>query len=261
MNKFALVLLVMFLFSASAQAATYSTYPARGTIKNAYVIYASDTSVTVKTGYGECNGKYWEITSDITHTMSTLDTSDFYYIYIDDSAASYPALDSSSIIHSNTEPAWSDAKQGYYNGDDRCIGVVWTEAANTIMKFGTSCNGDEVTQVLEDKNCMPVAGNVTSGDSWRDVTTWSDYVPVNGVASLVCTYQSDTGTPAASGMKISSYELKAVLPEYHIAFYDNFGTQVWITLGDSRDISWLIVHSTYGDQYLSLRQTGYKYKR
>ena len=53
-------------------AATYVNVPAKGTIHRAFVEYSDTDTVSIKTGYGECNGHYFEITSDTDHDMTSL---------------------------------------------------------------------------------------------------------------------------------------------------------------------------------------------
>lgn len=67
---------------------------------------------------------YWSSTLTLDMTVSG---TDWYYIYIDDSAivtAGLKLLTASEITYSTTEPAWSDAKHGWYNGADKCIFAV-----------------------------------------------------------------------------------------------------------------------------------------
>jgi hypothetical protein len=56
------------------------------------------------------------------------------YIYIDDSALSGPVITAARLLNNNTAPTWSDAKKGWYSGNDRCIFAVYV-ASNDISEF------------------------------------------------------------------------------------------------------------------------------
>lgn len=67
---------------------------------------------------------YWASTLTLDMTVSG---TRWYYIYIDDSAivsAGVKLLTATQFTYSITAPTWSDAKQGLYNGSDRCIFAV-----------------------------------------------------------------------------------------------------------------------------------------
>ena len=144
-KKQIVIVAVLVLVSASAFGAKYITMPA-GMIHRAYVTYKDTDEVTVKTGYGECNGEFWEITSDVDVDLSSSLPSgeDFLYIYIDDSASSYPTP---TIIGEPNEPSWSDAMQGWYFGDDRCIGAIWSpDTGATIQEFIGNEDGEYLVE-------------------------------------------------------------------------------------------------------------------
>ena len=79
---------------------------------------------------------YWD--SQLTYTFAALGASDWSYLYLDDSAivtAGTNLLTASEFIDSTTEPAWSAAKHGWYNGNDRCIFAVFTNGSSEILEF------------------------------------------------------------------------------------------------------------------------------
>lgn len=79
---------------------------------------------------------YWS--EELTLNFTGLGNSDWYYIYLDDSAivaADTNELTADEIIYSTTEPAWSDEKLGWYNGSDRCIFAVLTNGSGEILAF------------------------------------------------------------------------------------------------------------------------------
>lgn len=67
-----------------------------------------------------------------------LGASEWHYIYLDDSAIVTQAdteLDADCFLNDTTAPTWSDAKHGWYNGADRCIFAVLTDATNDLIAF------------------------------------------------------------------------------------------------------------------------------
>jgi len=170
-----IIVTVCFIAAQGVFAGTYVGVP-KGTICQAYVDYNDSNTVTITAGYGECNGNYWEITTPINHGMTSLTTSeDFHYIYIDDANSDYSQP---TIIDSNTEPAWSDSKLGWYNGDDRCVGVVWTAAGSaTIMHF--SANSQMIFIVDGWYKQVLSNGNPNGADQ---LVTCAAYIPVNAIS-------------------------------------------------------------------------------
>jgi hypothetical protein len=61
----------------------------------------------------------------------------WHYIYIDDSAVdtlNSPELTAAQLLNSTTAPTWSDAKHGWYNGNDRCIFACY-ESGGIFVHF------------------------------------------------------------------------------------------------------------------------------
>lgn len=106
---------------------------------------------------------YWN--SQLTYTFLNLGTSDWSYLYIDDSAvvtADTNILTVSELIDSVTEPSWSAAKRGWYNGEDRCIFAVLTDGADHILQFFN--NGEFVSFDSEIENRAAAALSDTPTD-------------------------------------------------------------------------------------------------
>lgn len=107
--------------------------------------------------------------SELTFQFQNLGASDWSYLYIDDSAVQTAAthvLTASEFIDSTTEPAWSDTKHGWYNGNDRCIFAVLTSGASAILEFFHD-GGDLV--VLADQ-ITSMAATDLADETWTDVT-------------------------------------------------------------------------------------------
>jgi hypothetical protein len=69
---------------------------------------------------------------------SALGTSQWQYIYIDDSAVvtlGTNLLTAVELLNSTTAPTYSVTKQGLYNGLDRCIFFVYVNAAGEVTEF------------------------------------------------------------------------------------------------------------------------------
>ncbi len=103
-------------------------------------------------------GVYWN--AQITFQLGSggsnaasddLNNNDWHYIYIDDSAvvtAATNVLTASEFLNDTTEPTWSDAKHGWYNGSDRCIFAVRTDGAAAVLDFNHNA-GREVIYETE----------------------------------------------------------------------------------------------------------------
>ncbi|MCK5604802.1 hypothetical protein KAR91_23130, partial [Candidatus Pacearchaeota archaeon] len=99
--------------------------------------FKDGNEIYVDPGVYEINGKivYWN--STLTLLLVGGGASDFYYVYLDDSAIGNASklLTASDFIYATTVPAWSDTKHGWYNGEDKCIFAVLTDGANDILEF------------------------------------------------------------------------------------------------------------------------------
>lgn len=79
---------------------------------------------------------YWD--SQLTYQLSGMSGDDWYYLYIDDSAVvthGSANLTATEFTHSTTEPTWTAAEGGWYNGDDRCIGAFRSSSGNLVEFF------------------------------------------------------------------------------------------------------------------------------
>ena len=73
-----------------------------------------------------------------------LTASALQYIYIDDSAvvsSGSDLLTATEFVNSTTAPTYSNAKCGWYNGLDRCIGAILTTATSVIVEFQVTSSG------------------------------------------------------------------------------------------------------------------------
>jgi len=109
--------------------------------QRALFVYNSDTDITIGPAVYHHVGTttqrvYWDAT--LTYTFANLGTSDWSYLYLDDSAivtADTNVISASELADSVTEPSWSDTKKGWYNGEDKCIFAVLTDGDDDLLEF------------------------------------------------------------------------------------------------------------------------------
>lgn len=133
-----------------------------------------DSQLTFQFGSGGTN----EDSSDLA-------VSDWYYVYLDDSAivtAGTNVITASEIVAVTTEPSWSAAKHGWYNGNDRCIFAVKTNGSSQVEQFYH--DGD---LVLYDTHYATVADEL--GTTWTDIVlnapSFATRMPVRFYAGYV----------------------------------------------------------------------------
>ena len=226
-KNFLIGVMILILGSSMIFAQTH-----KNAIFGAYVTYKSSTEITVTAGSGRCNDTFWEISSSTDVNLSGVlpAEEDFLYIYIDDSASSYPTP---TIIGSTTEPAWSDSNIGWYNGDDRCIGVVWCDTYGNIVWFQNNSNLETMT--------APKIARVLEGgnpDSTYQTLECTAYIPVNATAVRVFASNSEADNDAVI-VRVHAYE---TLANRLSTIGRNSTAEVigWISLGRgwSRDLKW-----------------------
>lgn len=86
-----------------------------------------NSQLTFQFGAGGSNG-----------SSSALAASDWFYLYIDDSAVvtlGAALLTASEFVAVTTAPTYSVTKHGWYNGNDRCVGAFRTNASSQIVGF------------------------------------------------------------------------------------------------------------------------------
>jgi len=227
----------------------------KGLIHLAYVEYKDSDTVTITCGYGECNGHYWEITEPIDHDMTSLTTAeDFHYIYIDDANSIYS---DPVIIDRTTEPAWSNAKLSWYNGNDRCIGVVWSPSGSATIK------GYIITPDLKlvTKNSGEYIKNVLSNgnpDGTYRFLECSDYSPVNAKAILIEISNDDT----TDACYVQVWSADSAYSQLFASTYNyTAAASGWLDLprNGSRDLYWY----GYNDDnnHFTVNITGYQIER
>ncbi len=203
-----------------------------------YVKYKSSTEVYITAGSGRCNGTIFEngaeTTLDLTSVLPAGE--DFVYIYVDDSASSYPTP---TFIGSTTEPAWNSTSPtiGWYNGDDRCIGVVWVDSLGNIQEFTNNSMQEYYT--VDSSIGSPLVNGNPDG-TYRSLES-TNYIPINATAVRVYGVNKDSG----ANVRVAVASLENTNDRIEAYEYGSSGTIVasargWITLkrGASRDLQW-----------------------
>ena len=167
LNRISCFIILTLILVPLMHATTFTLPSSIGTIKGAFVQYKDANTVSVSIGYGEANGFHWEITSvtDYDVTESPI-VDDFIYIYIDDSQSSYPSV---TLTDSTTEPSWSSDKQGWYNGNDRCIGAIFWDSSTTAIEEFKS-NGNKFFFI----STKTLASGLNPNGSYQATTTDAD---------------------------------------------------------------------------------------
>lgn len=243
-------LLVSLFVSNATFAVYYNPTPAKGTIYRMYVQYVDSDTVQVTPGYCEANSKYYEVAEDTDYDLGSIPYGeDYVYLYIDDSASSAPSI---TFTDSTTEPSWDDDKLGWYNGDDRCVGALYTEAdTSTIHEFfSVGCKYHWAYRVWIEH---PATG-VTGG--WQDTATnINPLTPVVAKAVMI-----DAATCDADGGNISmNIMAKSGGTRIFHGGYKFVKTSTWIDTGtDDRNIQYI------GDpnaDYINIGLYGYEIDR
>jgi len=114
-----------------------------------------DSDITFQIGSGGTNGD-----------SSDAGTSQWQYLYIDDSAVvtlGSNELTATELLNSTTAPTWSDAKAGFYNGNDRCVFAFYIDGSGNIEYFYH--DGGDFVQFDE---LQATNINDTDVDAWTD---------------------------------------------------------------------------------------------
>ena len=164
--------------NSGATATQWGNIRQRGYINRSTFTYSSATQILIGAGEYEVDdgsapeNYYWD--GQLTFTIgsggsnassSAAGTSQWQYLYIDDSAISASPLVAGSFLNSTTAPTYSQTKHGWYNGSDRCIFAFYIDSSGNIDKWYHS-GADHVMYA----NMVSTGSNVTGDGSWYDVT-------------------------------------------------------------------------------------------
>lgn len=234
--------------SQTAFAFEFNRIPA-GQIQGVRLSWVSASSIKLGVGYGEVMGSYWEITptnSLVTtgYTLTGLTTSTngvFHYIYIDRLNSSLPDV---TIKNSATAPTWSDDFMGWYNGPDRCIGVVWVNPAGNVTNFYCP---DDVTYQWYVREVV-AGGTVTTAETWNSLNLTA-FVPANVTHASVLVslyYASGTAwTNCRAGLAVTGFKGQT---ERYDGGVNKAAVGEWLPFAraGSRSIDWLAMATQSG---------------
>jgi len=165
--------------NSGATATQWANIRQRGYITRSTFTWSSTTQIKISAGEYEVDdgsapeNYYWD--SEITFTIgsggsnassSAAGTSQWQYLYIDDSAISASPLVAGSFLNSTTAPTYNQTKHGWYNGSDRCIFAFYIDSSGNIDTFYHS-GSDYVS--FEDDYTELAYGTATIG-SWTAVS-------------------------------------------------------------------------------------------
>ncbi len=134
--------------NSGATATQWANIRQRGYVSRSSFDYSSATQILIGAGEYEVDdgsaptNYYWD--SQITFTIgsggsnaasSAAGTSQWQYLYIDDSAISASPLVAASFLNSTTAPTYNQTKHGWYNGSDRCIFAFYIDSSGDIEKW------------------------------------------------------------------------------------------------------------------------------
>ena len=230
-------------------------------INNFVSYYNTTTSVLVKAGTVNANSKSYVLAADTVHSLTSLVSGlDIHYLYIDDSASSPP---NAVLYDSTTEPTYSIAKGGWYNGDDRCIDVFVSPAgAATVPYFATMNRGDLIKRHYGIDILPRFSAAQTPNGSWQtpNVNPGSGILPVNAKRARIWMNGTDAFLAAvyAASEEMAAVNTTVNNGEFNIVGQVNMADTNKIILGPSRNIK---VAGLAGNGAFSALHGGYDFER
>lgn len=235
-----------------------------GAISSFVVVYNTTIAVTVRLGRIRANNKTYILAVDTPHTMTSLAAGfDLHYIYIDDSADTAPIP---TFIDSIIEPTFNAALNGFYNGDDLCIGVISSLSTGaTIAYFEVVViNNNHIRNFLGAIADGQIGNSMLPNGTYQvpNINESSVLVPVNAEEIYLMVQGQDIAgfTTAAAASKewaiVNTDPIDAPLLDFGAEVTTGYG---WIPLGITRDIR--MAGDAGDDAGLSVFNAGYGYRR
>ncbi len=151
--------------------------------------YDNDTAPQVTAGsIFVNNGAQFENTTLVTPTgYAGLTNSTTFYLYYDESGGVF--------IFSNTVPTWSDAKQGWYNGNDRAFFSIFKDSGGTLYQTKLSlihksnnqiAGGLQTDNILVKTHVVPIGiWDMTGGTKNVTLPTGITYANIISIIAMV----------------------------------------------------------------------------
>ncbi len=137
--------------------------------------YVSTTAITIGSGHyyienaaGDKSFTFWS-EADISYTFTSLGASQLQYLYADFSVIEdmdWWEVDATCFYNSTTAPTWSDARKGWYNGDDLCVWGIPTNSSSHIRIFAQNNRLIQYQDVVN----YDIASAASPGTTWTDYT-------------------------------------------------------------------------------------------
>lgn len=227
--------------------------------------YSGNVTVTVSAGYAQCKDKLFILHNSVVDTISNFSNGAYTYQYIDYSAST---IDNMVIIDATTAPAWSDQYQGYYNGDDRCIGAYYCISASTIEMFNARPFSSANMIAIKLGSRIVLASIMDPTGSWQvpDDAEASTKTPVNAKWGIFEGQCGDTDSSFRFVLATASKAMydTAIATGYDAVIYgSNQGNSsqnnIFVPLDGSRNVR--IGGDNDDDNVLSLKLNGYVFQR
>ena len=173
---------------------TLAGYAARRT---GCILYSDTDTVTINGNCIEVDGKlcWWDadIAFDLgsagSNAASTnLGANEIHFIYIDHSTVtSGTELTAANFVNNKTATgSKSTSKYGYYNGSDRCIGVILTDGSNQILLFNWVNSGDYYYDVPIIELDNGAAGSYTDVDCSSSIPNFGNVTGYFSISNKDC---------------------------------------------------------------------------
>lgn len=161
-----------------------------GVVEGAYTYFVSTNEVEIGPGYGDANGTFWQVTTNLRHTVTsmTANAQGVYYILIDSINGNGEPVLTDTATHPTNDPS----RGGLYVGNARFIGGG-TSFTNTteIFEFTTLQSG----RILLHTNGIEIAASDNPDSTWKagNRNACGQFIPTNSSMALVYAQSQDTG--------------------------------------------------------------------
>jgi len=233
----------------------------RGFADGFVVKYDTTTRVIITSGSFESDGIIYTLVGDTTHTLTSLASGDDFHYLLLNKATSTPSVP--LFLDTTTEPVFDPVRRGWYVGDNRVVGVIFSpDASATILYFDAfGETGNFIKNSIGIVQVIAVGMNPDGTFQTPNVAESSVFVPVNGVEALIAV--SNTDANSSVFISIANNEAVAVVGgagnQFTTAAVGITVMQYWIALGASRNVK--LSGSDSDENNLSAQVKGYGYTR